>query len=79
MINKNAAITLPTAARMQHKKAKLKEFLSIPSCVPYTTTPIRIKTPAIKQYTTHLYSLPYYLIRKVTLHNVINQSMISIA
>jgi hypothetical protein len=79
MINKTAAITLPMAARMQNAKAKWKEFLSIPSCVPYTITPIRIKTPAIKQYTTHLYSLPYYLIRRVTLHNIINQSMICIA
>jgi hypothetical protein len=79
MINKTAAITLPMAARMQNAKAKLKEFLSIPSCVPYTITPIRIKTPAIKQCTAHLYSLPYYLIRRVTLHNIVNRSMISIA
>jgi hypothetical protein len=79
MINKTAAITLPMAARMQNTKAKWSEFLSIPSCVPYTITPIRIKTPVIKQCTTHLYSLPYYLIRRVTLHNVIDQSMISIA
>jgi hypothetical protein len=74
MINKNAASTLPTAARMQHKKAKLKELLSIPSCVPYNITPIRITTPAIKQCTVPLYSLPHYLMRRVTLHNVIDHS-----
>ena len=49
MINNTAAITLPLAARMQNTKAKWKEVLSIPSCVPYTITPIRIKTTAIKQ------------------------------
>jgi hypothetical protein len=38
---------------MQNTKAKWKEnFSAISSCVPYTITPIRIKTPAIKQYTT---------------------------
>jgi len=63
MINKIAVITLPMAARMQNANAKWKEFFSIPSCVPYTITPIRIKTPVIKQYTAPLYSLPYYLIR----------------
>jgi hypothetical protein len=63
MINKIAAITLPRAERMQIVKAKWKEECwSIPSCIPYTITPIRIKTPVIKQCTTHLYSLPFYLI-----------------
>ena len=63
MINKIAAIILPMAARMQNAKAKWSEFLSIPSCVPYTITPIRIKTSVIKQCTPSLYRLPYYLIR----------------
>jgi hypothetical protein len=79
MINKTAAITLPMAARMQNTKAKWKELLSIPSSFPYNITPIRITTPAIKQCTAPLYSLSYYLIRRVTLHNVIDHSMISIA
>ena len=59
MINKTAANTLPTAERMQHTKAKWKELLSIPSCVPYNITPIRITTPAIKQSTAPLSNLPY--------------------
>jgi len=64
MNNKIALITLPMAARMQNAKAKWKEYLlAISSCVPYTITPIRIKTPAIKQYTTPLYILPCSLIR----------------
>jgi hypothetical protein len=64
MNNKIAAITLPMAATMQNTKAKWKEdFSTIPSCVPYTITPIRIKTPAIKQYTTPLYILPCSLIQ----------------
>ena len=59
MINKTAAITLPMAARMQNAKAKWKELLSIPSCVPYNIAPIRITTPAIKQSTALLPNLPY--------------------
>ena len=51
MNNKIALTTIPMAARMQKAKAKWKEEnLTISSCVPYTITPIRIKTPAIKQY-----------------------------
>ena len=52
------------AATMENAKAKWKEkFWVIPACVPYTITPIRIKTPVIKQCTAPLYKLQDYLIR----------------
>ena len=73
MINKIAAIIHPRAARMQNGETKSKEECwSIPSCVQYTITPIRIKTPVIKQCTAPLYSLPFYFTRRVILHNVID-------
>ena len=64
MNNKIAAITLPMATTMENAKAKWRETcLAIPYCVPYTITPIRIKTPVIKQCTAPLYKLQDYLIR----------------